>query len=211
MRYRRLGSSNLKVSELCLGTMMFADQTDAKEAAAILAAASEQGVNFIDTADVYSKGACETMLGGLLAGQRNRWILASKVGNAMSDDPNHWGITEHGRVSKDKLDEISGSCDVWAYYCTFSESNCITAINAQKLGLVPITMKRAGLMDTVYSGILLDEDGDEPGTREKYLEQLVFAYENPEWLEKEKEKAKSGVDKFYWENIAKQWMTYIQN
>ena len=121
------------------------------------------------------------------------------------------GITEHGRVSKDKLDEISGSCDVWAYYCTFYESNCITAINAQKLGLVPITMKRAGLMDTVYSGILLDEDGDEPGTREKYLEQLVFAYENPEWLEKEKEKAKSGVDKFYWENIAKQWMTHIQN
>jgi aryl-alcohol dehydrogenase-like predicted oxidoreductase len=95
MRYRRLGSSNLKVSELCLGTMMFADQTDAKEAAAILAAASEQGVNFIDTADVYSKGACETMLGGLLAGQRNRWILASKVGNAMSDDPNHRG---YGRV-----------------------------------------------------------------------------------------------------------------
>jgi len=121
------------------------------------------------------------------------------------------GITEHGRVSKDKLDEISGSCDVWAYYCTFDETNCITAINAQKLGLVPITMKRAGLMDTVYSGILLDEDGDEPGTREKYLEQLVFAYENPEWLEKEKEKAKSRVDKFYWENIAKQWMTHIQN
>ena len=121
------------------------------------------------------------------------------------------GITEHGRVSKDKLDEISGSCDVWAYYCTFDETNCITAINAQKLGLVPITMKRAGLMDTVYSGILLDEDGDEPGTREKYLEQLVFAYENPKWLEKEKEKAKSGVDKFYWENIAKQWMTHIQN
>ena len=56
MRYRRLGSSNLKVSELCLGTMMFADQTDASEAASILAAASEQGVNFIDTADVYSKG-----------------------------------------------------------------------------------------------------------------------------------------------------------
>lgn len=88
MHYRRLGSSNLQVSSLCLGTMMFGDQTDATEAARIVASAQEHGINFIDTADVYSKGLAEEMLGRLLAGRRHDWILATKLGNAMSDQPN---------------------------------------------------------------------------------------------------------------------------
>ena len=52
MNYRRLGNSNLQVSALCLGTMMFGDQTEAVEAQRIVASARERGVNFIDTADV---------------------------------------------------------------------------------------------------------------------------------------------------------------
>ncbi len=88
MNYRQLGRSNLRVSALCLGTMMFADQTGRDEAAAILADARERGVNFIDTADVYSKGASERMLGELLQGQRHQWVLATKLGNAMGDGPN---------------------------------------------------------------------------------------------------------------------------
>lgn len=84
MQYRQLGKSNLKVSALCLGTMMFGDQTDAAEAARIVAHAREHGVNFIDTADVYTKGASETMLGQLLKGQRDDWVLATKLGNTMS-------------------------------------------------------------------------------------------------------------------------------
>jgi aryl-alcohol dehydrogenase-like predicted oxidoreductase len=88
MHYRNLGKSPLKVSALCLGTMMFGDQTDITEAARITAHALEHGVNFIDTADVYSTGASETMLGELLQGQRQRWVLATKLGNAMSSLPN---------------------------------------------------------------------------------------------------------------------------
>ncbi|MBP6404281.1 MAG: aldo/keto reductase [Proteobacteria bacterium] len=84
MQYRQLGKSNLKVSALCLGTMMFGDQTDAAEAARIVADAHAQGVNFIDTADVYTRGASETMLGTLLKGQRHDWVLATKLGNTMS-------------------------------------------------------------------------------------------------------------------------------
>ena len=84
MQYRTLGKSNLKVSALCLGTMMFGDQTDAAEAARIVADAHAQGVNFIDTADVYTRGASETMLGTLLKGQRHDWVLATKLGNTMS-------------------------------------------------------------------------------------------------------------------------------
>jgi len=88
MQYRRLGNSNLRVSPLCLGTMMFGDQTDAGEAQRIVASAREHGVNFIDTADVYSKGRAEEIIGKLLANDRHEWVLASKLGNAMSDRPN---------------------------------------------------------------------------------------------------------------------------
>ncbi len=84
MQYRPLGSSNLQVSALCLGTMMFGDQTGADEAARIVAHAHEQGVNFVDTADVYTTGASESMLGPLLKANRHHWVLATKVGNSMS-------------------------------------------------------------------------------------------------------------------------------
>jgi aryl-alcohol dehydrogenase-like predicted oxidoreductase len=93
MQYGVLGASDLKVSKLCLGSMMFGDQTAAHEAASIVAAAREQGVNFLDTADVYTRGAAESMLGDLLQGQRHAWVLASKVGNKMSDAPNEVGYS----------------------------------------------------------------------------------------------------------------------
>ncbi len=88
MRYRTLGRSPLQVSELCLGTMMFGDQTELADARSIVAFGAEHGVNFIDTADVYTTGASETMVGQLLQGRRHDWVLASKVGNKMSERPN---------------------------------------------------------------------------------------------------------------------------
>lgn len=88
MQYRNLGNSNLQVSALCLGTMMFGDQTDRDESARIVADARAQGVNYIDTADVYTKGASETMVGDLLKGQRHDWVLATKLGNAMGPRAN---------------------------------------------------------------------------------------------------------------------------
>ena len=68
MNYRRLGSSNLRVSPLCLGTMMFGEQTPDEEAARIVASARDRGLNFIDTADVYNGGRSEEVVGRLLAG-----------------------------------------------------------------------------------------------------------------------------------------------
>jgi aryl-alcohol dehydrogenase-like predicted oxidoreductase len=88
-----LGQSGLKVSKLCLGTMMFGDQTDAATAANILSAGLERGVNFIDTADVYTRGASEAMLAPLLASQRHKFVVASKLGNKMSDLPNEAGYS----------------------------------------------------------------------------------------------------------------------
>ena len=88
MNYRKLGNSNLQVSTLCLGTMMFGDQTEQDEAERIVADAHHHGVNYIDTADVYTRGASESMVGQLLLGQRHDWVLATKLGNKMSERVN---------------------------------------------------------------------------------------------------------------------------
>ena len=91
MEYRFLGKSGVKVSPICLGTMMFGDRTDAAEAGNIVASARDAGVNFIDTADVYVKGESERITGKLIASDRERWVLASKVANPMGEDPNRRG------------------------------------------------------------------------------------------------------------------------
>ena len=91
MEYRNLGKSGLKVSPICLGTMNFGDRTDAAEAGRIVASAREAGVNFIDTADVYVKGESERITGKLIASERDRWVLATKVANPVGDDPNRRG------------------------------------------------------------------------------------------------------------------------
>ena len=93
MHYRTLGSSGLKVSALCLGTMLFGDRTDLAEARNIVAAAIAAGVNFIDTADVYGYGASETMVGETIRESRSRWVLATKVGSPMSKAPNESGYS----------------------------------------------------------------------------------------------------------------------
>ena len=92
MDFRPLGQSGLLVSPICLGTMMFGDRTDEPEAERIVASARDAGVNFIDTADVYSRGASEAMVGRLIAQDRDRWVLATKVGNPMSGRPNESGL-----------------------------------------------------------------------------------------------------------------------
>ncbi|HKE39270.1 MAG TPA: aldo/keto reductase [Casimicrobiaceae bacterium] len=93
MPFRRLGDSGLEVSVLCLGTMMFGDRTDAPTSQRIIASAFDTGVNFIDTADVYSKGASEAIVGPAIAANRHRWILATKVGNVMTQKPHDGGLS----------------------------------------------------------------------------------------------------------------------
>ena len=93
MSFRRLGDSGLEVSVICLGTMMFGERTDAATARRIIASAFDAGVNFIDTADAYAKGAAETIIGPAIASNRRRWILGSKVGNVMTQRPHDGGLS----------------------------------------------------------------------------------------------------------------------
>ena len=96
MRYKLLGPSGLRVSELCLGTMSFGDAwgfgADEKEAHRILGAFADAGGNFIDTANKYHEGESEEIVGGFLGPDRDRFVVATKYTLAMrSGDPNAAG------------------------------------------------------------------------------------------------------------------------
>ena len=93
MEYRALGTSGLKVSPICLGTMQFGGQTEADEAARIVGSARDAGINFIDTAVSYAGGRGETMVGELLAADRDRWVIATKVGSRTGPGPNEDGTS----------------------------------------------------------------------------------------------------------------------
>ena len=94
MEHRPLGRTGVSVSKLCLGAMMFGDwgNKDHEESIRIIHAALDGGINFIDTADVYSRGESEVIVGKALAGgRRDDVVLATKVHGSMGDDPNQRG------------------------------------------------------------------------------------------------------------------------
>jgi aryl-alcohol dehydrogenase-like predicted oxidoreductase len=96
MRYRLLGKSGLRVSELCLGTMTFGEDwgwgSSKDESRRVLDAFLEEGGNFIDTANVYTNGTSETLLGEFLQGRRDSTVLATKYTNSFpGTDPNAGG------------------------------------------------------------------------------------------------------------------------
>jgi aryl-alcohol dehydrogenase-like predicted oxidoreductase len=94
MEYRLLGRTGVSVSKLCLGAMMFGDwgNKDPDESIRIIHRALDAGINFIDTADMYSQGESEAIVGKALAGgRRDHIVLATKVWGAMGEDPNRRG------------------------------------------------------------------------------------------------------------------------
>lgn len=80
MEYRKLGSSDIEVSRLCLGTMTFGDRVSEDDSIRIIHEAMERGINFIDTAHVYIAGESERVVGKALKGRRENMVLASKCG-----------------------------------------------------------------------------------------------------------------------------------
>ncbi|MER7276246.1 aldo/keto reductase [Dactylosporangium sp. NPDC000244] len=95
MRYRTLGRTGIQVSPYCLGAMMFGaiGNPDHEDSVRIIHRALDAGINFIDTADVYSRGESEEIVGKALQGRREDVVLATKVNGAMGDDPNRRGTS----------------------------------------------------------------------------------------------------------------------
>ena len=94
MQYRRLGTTGLMVSELCLGCMTFGRELDEEGSKEIVSRFLEAGGNFIDTADVYERGASEEIVGRTLKGvRREDVVLATKVRFPMGEGPNDVGLS----------------------------------------------------------------------------------------------------------------------
>jgi aryl-alcohol dehydrogenase-like predicted oxidoreductase len=100
VKIKRLGRTGLKVSEICLGTMTFGQQCDAKTSFEVMDMAARSGVNFIDTADVYpipvslqTVGRTEEIVGDWLSGKRDDFILATKCRMQMGEKPNDSGLS----------------------------------------------------------------------------------------------------------------------
>src|SRR6187399_3331318 len=93
MEYRTLGRTGVEVSAFCLGAMMFGSwgNTDEDECVRIIHAALDSGINFVDTADVYSEGESEEIVGRALRGRRDDVVLATKFFMPFDDDPGHRG------------------------------------------------------------------------------------------------------------------------
>jgi aryl-alcohol dehydrogenase-like predicted oxidoreductase len=106
MEYRNLGRTGLKVSELCMGTMTFGWTAPEEQSFAVLDAYVESGGNFLDTANVYSRGVSEEIIGRWLKarGNRHEIVIATKVRGKMGDGPNDVGLSR-----KHILDSIEAS------------------------------------------------------------------------------------------------------
>jgi len=106
MEYRVLGRTGIKISSLCLGTMMFGGRTDDVVASQITAKALDQGVNFIDTANVYNAGQSEVSVGKLIAASRDYWVLATKFAQT---EPNRRAPNNRGASRMHLIQSVEAS------------------------------------------------------------------------------------------------------
>ena len=91
MQYRQMGNHGVRVSPICLGTMMFGGQTDEASSIEIMHKAIDHGINFFDTADMYNAGESEVLVGKALADRRDRVVLATKGRQKVGEGPNDYG------------------------------------------------------------------------------------------------------------------------
>ena len=136
--------------------------------------------------------------------QNNPERLAWKA--RMNDDMTQTGITHHGRVSKAELAKGQDICGIWAYPTHFGETNCITALDCQYHGCVPVVMDLAALSETVQSGVKVEGDIYDEETQAAYLQALLELMGNPVKWAAEQAKGREFAPRFSWSNIAKTWV-----
>ncbi len=95
MEYKSLGCAGVKVSEICLGTMMFGGPTNESDSVQIIHRALDAGINFLDTANVYNDGESERIVGKAVHSVRDEVVIATKVCGAMADGPNQSGSSRY--------------------------------------------------------------------------------------------------------------------
>ena len=120
------------------------------------------------------------------------------------------GIVHWGRVGKEKLQEIRKECGIWAYSSYFPEINCITALECQNDGVVPVTMDDFALSETVGSGIKVKGDIHDLEVQEEFKNQLLNLMGDTQKWQEESKKAKEFAKSYTWNNIAPKWVDYFK-
>lgn len=120
------------------------------------------------------------------------------------------GITHYGRVGKEELAKIRKTCGIWAYPTYFKEICCITALDSQSDGLVPVTMDRGALRETAKEGILIKGDIKDTKIQGEYLQELLRLMGDKERWNKLSLKCKKFTNKYYWSQIADKWITFFE-
>jgi 1-deoxyxylulose-5-phosphate synthase len=124
MRYRKMGRTGLKVSEICLGTMTYGSQVEEQDAIKIIEHAVECGVNFFDTADGYVQGRSEEVVGKALKKTRQSIVLATKVASKSGPGPNDVGLSRKHLIKglEDSLRRL-GTDYIDVYYVHFPDKD----------------------------------------------------------------------------------------
>src|SRR5436190_33398 len=198
MRYRVLGTSGMKVSEICLGTMMFGGPTDEAQARRIIDHAADNGVNLIDTANVYTEGRSETVIGPAIKAKRDRWVLATKV--AQSTGPN---ITDRGLSRRHLMQAVEASLKrLQPYYNLMNrqpEIELLPAARAFGLGVVPYSPLARGVLTGKYKVNQKAEPGSRAGRQDRRMMESEWRPESLIIAEKLKEHAeKRGTTLVAW-------------
>lgn len=126
------------------------------------------------------------------------------------------GITHHGRIGQEELKKLRQQCGIWSYPTDFTEINCISALQAQQDGVVPVVMNLkhelegkevyTALDETVGSGIKVEGDIKNKEDQEKYLQELLSLMGDKNRWKRESLKAEKFAKDYYWNNIADKWI-----
>lgn len=130
------------------------------------------------------------------------------------------GIRHHGRIGRKELSDVRKSCGIWAYPTDFTEINCMTALECQSDGVVPVVMNPKSLTDgeltytaldeTVGSGVKVDGNIKDVETQKEYLKQLLDLMGDEKKWKEESKKAVEFSKQFVWDKISDKWINVFQ-
>jgi len=115
------------------------------------------------------------------------------------------GVYEHGRLGKDELEEVRSKCGIWAYPTYFTEIFCITALEAQNDGLVPVTMRLGALKETAEKGILVDGSIYSPQVQDEFKKKLMELMGDQKRWKQLSDNCKKFAKDYDWSLQAKKW------
>lgn len=159
MQYRPLGRSGVKVSPLCLGTMMFGawGNSDHDDSIRVIHAALDAGINFVDTADVYSGGESEEIVGKALKGRRDNVVLATKFFMPMGDD-----INQRGGSRKWIIREVEASLGLPRHRCERAGSRTTLSLRTPRPGRPTKQTQPVGSKNSARMTCLSDRSSTRP-------------------------------------------------